>query len=404
MKSKNYHWKMVALLCGLAASAIGVCINCVGIFYTSVSDSIGVMRGSFAIHATISQLAISAVALFIPKLITRVPYKRMLLAGALAASLSTCAMATSRSLWLFYILGLIRGAGVGMFSTVPITIILTNWFHQKHGVATSITLSFSGLAGAVFSPLLAACITRFGWERAYLVMGSLILLLTLPALLAPFTVRPQDMGLHPYGEVRAEKSGTSANGQFSYRNLTFICLCIMTLLHTSIAGIAQHFTGFAASIGFSSEIGALMMSCSMIGNILTKLVIGFLSDRIGAVRASVSMIGTNIAALLLLLIGSSLGNGFILCAAAFLYGSVYSVANVGFSLLSKHFFGAGSYPKAYSVIGLLTTTGAALALPLIGYLYDFTGSYIPMFWVALAIHVIDLTLLAIIVKQRGRAQ
>ena len=45
------------------------------------------------------------------------------------------------------------------------------------------------------------------------------------------------------------------------------------------------------------------------------------------------MIGTNIAVLLLLLTGSFLSNSFILCLAAFIYGSVYSVANVGFSLL-----------------------------------------------------------------------
>lgn len=149
------------------------------------------------------------------------------------------------------------------------------------------------------------------------------------------------------------------------------------------------------------EVGYILI-IQPVGNILTKLIIGVLSDRIGAVRASVSMIGTNIAVLLLLLTGSFLSNSFILCLAAFIYGSVYSVANVGFSLLSKHFFGAGGYSKADSVIGLLKTTGAALTLSLIGYLYDFTVSYIPMFWVALAIHAIDSILLTVVIKHRGR--
>lgn len=400
MKTKNYPWTVVALLCGMAASSIGICINCVGIFYTAVSDSIGVMRGSFALHATISQLAISAVAALVPKLMERFPYKRLLLLGALLAAGSTCAMAFSRSLWLFYLLGLLRGTGAGLFSTVPLTIILTNWFHQKHGLATSITLSFSGLAGAIFSPLLTHCITAFGWEKAYLVMGALTLLLTIPAILVPFTVKPQDMGLQPYGAENNQKQGSVSVKPFSYKDIAFLGLCIMTLLHTSIAGIAQHFTGFASSIGFTAEIGALMMSCSMIGNILSKLAIGMLSDRLGAIKACVSMIGLNVAALLLLLVGSSVGNTLLLCVAAFLYGSVYSVANVGFSLLSKYFFGTQNYSKAYSVIGLLTTTGVALALPLIGYLYDFTGSYIPMFWAALGIHAVDLILLAVVVKSR----
>lgn len=74
MKAKlSFHWLLVVLLCGMAASAIGVCMNCVGIFYTPVSDSLGVLRGSFALHATLSQLATSFTALAVPKLIARFP-------------------------------------------------------------------------------------------------------------------------------------------------------------------------------------------------------------------------------------------------------------------------------------------------------------------------------------------
>lgn len=403
MKAKPaFHWVLVALLCGMAASAIGVCTNCVGIFYTPVSDSLGVLRGSFALHATISQLATSCIALAVPKLMGRFRYKRLLLCGVTVAVLSTAAMAFSRELWLFYLTGLLRGLGVGLFSTVPITIILTNWFHKSHltnwfhkshGVATSITLSFSGLAGAVCSPLFTRCVTVLGWENAYLVMAAAILLFTLPALLVPFTADPRQMGMRPYGDYGEQKDDCRPAATFRYKNAAFLCLCVMTLLHTSIAGIAQHFTGFALSIRLTAETGALMMSLSMVGNILTKLLIGILSDRIGPVKACISMILLNACALLLSLYGSASQSALVLYAAALLYGSVYSVGAVGFSLLCRRFFGLENYSKAYSVIGLLTTTGSAISLPLIGYLYDFTGSYLPMFWIALGFHGVNLALL-----------
>lgn len=394
-----FHWVLVALLCGMAASSIGVCMNCVGIFYTPVSDSLGVLRGSFALHATISQLATSITALAVPGLIARFRYKRLLLCGVAAAVLSTAAMAYSRELWQFYLLGLLRGVGVGLFSTVPITIILTNWFHKSHGIATSITLSFSGLAGAVCSPLFTRCITALGWQNAYLVMATAIGIFTLPALLVPFTADPRSMNMRPYGDYGDQNAVSISSSGFSYRTVAFICLCVMTLLHTSIAGIAQHFTGFALSIQLTAETGALMMSLSMVGNILTKLLIGILSDKIGQVKACVSMIALNACALLLALYGGSIGSAFVLYVAAFLYGSVYSVGAVGFSLLSRKFFGPENYSKAYSVIGLLTTTGSALSLPLIGYLYDFTGSYLPMFRIALGFHAVNLVLLAIVVRK-----
>lgn len=191
MKAKlSFHWLLVVLLCGMAASSIGVCMNCVGIFYTPVSDSLGVLRGSFALHATLSQLATSIIALAVPKLITRLRYKVLLICGTVVAVLSTVAMAYSRELWQFYILGLLRGASVGLFSSVPITIILTNWFHKSHGIATSITLSFSGLAGAVCSPLFTRCIDVWGWENTYLVMAAAAVIFTRQPCLCPLPSTP----------------------------------------------------------------------------------------------------------------------------------------------------------------------------------------------------------------------
>lgn len=52
-------------------------------------------------------------------------------------------------------------------------------------------------------------------------------------------------------------------------------MCIFTLLHTSITGISQHLSGIALSIHLSATSGAILMSLTMIGNISTKLLIGF---------------------------------------------------------------------------------------------------------------------------------
>ena len=40
-------------MCCLAASSIGLCTNAIGVFYTPVSKSLHVLKGTFAIHAII---------------------------------------------------------------------------------------------------------------------------------------------------------------------------------------------------------------------------------------------------------------------------------------------------------------------------------------------------------------
>ncbi|MCF2653084.1 hypothetical protein [Anaeromassilibacillus senegalensis] len=39
------HWLTVIACCGLAASSIGICTNAMGVFYTPVSEALGVGRG-----------------------------------------------------------------------------------------------------------------------------------------------------------------------------------------------------------------------------------------------------------------------------------------------------------------------------------------------------------------------
>ena len=54
---------------------------------------------------------------------------------------------------------------------------------------------------------------------------------------------------------------------------------------------------------------------------------------------------------------------------------------------------------AYAKIGFLISVGSSSSLTLIGYLYDFTGTYLYMLVIAMAFHIIDLCLLVIIMKK-----
>ena len=395
MKNKSYkHWLIVFFMCCLSASSIGLCTNSIGVFYTPVSESLNVLRGTFALHATLSTLFTAMTSLFMPKLMKKYNYKILLLIGVLLASISTFLMAYSRSILLFYILGILRGIGIGTYSMVPLTMIISHWFDEKHGIATSIALSFSGLSGAVFSPLLAYWILQYGWETTYMIMALCIIILTIPPLIFPWTVKPQDSNLLPYGYQKKEETKTiEHNSKFNVFTISFLCMSIMTLLHTSITGISQHLSGFATSLGFASSIGASLLSLTMIGNISTKLIIGFLSDIFNPVKACLIMIIANIVSLLMFILGMNSLHLPILMIAAFLFGSVYSVGAVGIPLLTRYYFKAENYSYAYSKIGFLTNVGSSLSLTLIGYLYDFTGTYQYVFLLAIIFHMIDICLI-----------
>lgn len=208
---------------------------------------------------------------------------------------------------------------------------------------------------------------------------------------------PGERGLKPYGyeeqpKEQEEKTAAAGNRTFSYMQANFILMCIFTVLLTSIAGITQHFSGYSQSLGLVETFGAALMSCSMIGNICTKLVIGFISDRLGPVKANLIMMGANAASILVLMAGTRAGTTSLLIAA-FLFGSVFAVAAVGIPLLTRYFFGNEHYAKAYAVIGFFTSVGSSSSLAVIGYLYDLFGTYQYAFAAAVSFLLINSLLL-----------
>ena len=383
-------------MCCLAASSIGLCTNAIGVFYTPVSKSLHVLKGTFAMHATLSTLITALTSLKMSKLIRKYNYKKILLIGVLLSSVSTWMMSYSRSVYLFYILGILRGIGVGIGGMVPITVIITNWFDEKHGLATSLALSFSGLAGAIFSPLLSSWITCYGWQMTYRLMAICIFILVFPVLIVPWKINPQEENLLPYGYQERKDTIKIQDKKISLITISFLCMCLFTLLHTSITGISQYLSGIALSIHLSATSGAILMSLTMISNISTKLLIGFLSDLLNPIKAVIIMILTNCLSLLLLFLGVIHQEIMLLYIGSFMFGSIYSVGAVGIPMLTRYFFGNENYARTYSFIGFLTNVGSASSLTLIGYLYDFTQSYQMVFIIALCFHLINLILLVVI--------
>ena len=394
------HWKVLMVCCGLTAASIGLSINASGVFYTPVSESLNIGRGDFAMHMTIFSLVTAISALFVPKIMEKMEYKKLLTLNVMIAVISTAIMAICRHLIVFYILGAIRGVSTGMFSIVPITIIMNHWFEEKHGLATSIVFSCSGLAGSIFSPILTNCIEMWGWQIGYVIKALLILLLCLPAMLYSFYVDPQDEGLLPYGFKESKKvKDENTKKHFSFLTIGFISFFAFSLLCSFITSVTQHLPGYGETLGYSAQISSMLLSASMIGNILSKLVMGVLSDKMGAIKATFVMSLCNILGILFLMNGSFAG---MLILGALLFGSCYAIGAVALPLLTKYLMGINNYAFVFPKISFASNEGSAISISLVGYIYDVFGSYMYAFVFALVFIILYLILLWIATKYYQR--
>ena len=402
-KDKN-HWIVMVVCCGLSSASIGLIINAMGVFYTPVAQSLGVMQGTIAAQGTITLILASGMSFSVPRVLKKYNYKKVLLVSIAIASISTIMMGFVTHILPFHLLGAVRGLSAAFFSIVPLTMIINQWFEKKHGLATSLVLGLSGMAGAIFSPIFASLIENFGWEITYFIKGLILFLLGLPAILYPFSMKPEDDGLLPYGQENSSKKAVmkiaieNEASKFKIVQVSFLCFLVFSTLIAALTTIAHHLPSFAASIGHNSATGALLLSAAMVGNVIFKVIIGLLTDAIGAINSCLLMIGINLIGLLMLMFAQ---NDWTFVLASFLFGALFSVGSVGAALLTKHFFGLRNYPKCYPFVSFIGGIGAALALMGIGYIYDFTGSFRATFIIALIFHALSMLLfIVVIVKER----
>ncbi len=388
---KGRYLIILASLCGLIASGVGLITNVAGLFFNPIVAELGLLRGAVSMTVTINNLLFAVGGLMSPKFMTEKTLKPGLIIGTAVVAGSTALLSATSSIMVMYILNALRGFASGILGFVFVTMVINNWFHSNVGLATSIAMGFSGLAGAVFSPIVSSVIQSSGWRTAYLMNAALMVIMNLPAIFLIPSIDPSVKGLKPLGEKAAVN--TSEAKTETARPIIMSLLVIMCVYAACGAGstsLTQHFTGIAEERGLAASVGATMLSACMLANTGGKVVLGALVDRIGAKKSLLTYAVLIMCAVLTMLF---IPSGTAMYVAAFFFGLTYSMATVGVVSITKDLFGLANYSRTYPKINLCGTMFSAAFSSIIGFMYDAFGSYnVPLF-IIMAMAVIDFVII-----------
>ena len=400
-----YGWWIVAGCFLLTFTGIGFDINSIGVFLKPVTESLGFDRGEFSLYFTIAALSMMVAAPFMGKLLSKYNIRLVMGIATTLLSVSFFLYSQSTQLMHFYLLSILLGIGSAGTHVIPVALLITNWFKEKRGLAIAIALAGSGIGGMLFNPVANYLITTYSWQTAYMVLGCILAVTTIPVALFIVRLHPSEMGLKAYGdttestETVADLKGFTMGEAIKTPGFWLLGL-VLLLIGVMNMGVQQHVPAYLNDIGHSPAFAANIVALFMGVLVLGKIVLGSVFDRFGP-RVGVIFIFTVFALAAFILTGSKVA------AIAVIFGLVFGFANaimtIPAPLLTAELFGQKNYGVIYGVMSIFYTLGSAIGMPLSGTIFDKTGSYLPAFYLYVGLALVTMLIALLSLNLGGKA-
>ena len=330
-----------------------------------------VSAASIVVTATIFLTGLS-----IGKVIQKIGIRGTMVLGCVLMALAFVMFAVSTVPTLF--LGfLCLGGGTTYCGYTPASLIISNWYGAKKGLALSAVFTGMSLGASFYSYAAGLLLAKWGLWGTGLCVGVFILVAGLPILLiflreapeaGPETSAPASTGKMPRGPV-LEIPAAQARKTRIFWLIMAVVLLSSGVVSTIQSYIPSHLQAEGLSALQASRVYSLMMLVGTLGTLLG----GFLSDQKGTrffiLYTSAAFF---IGAWLLVLSPRSMPA---LYAAAALMGLAYPLCSMTPSLLLSDTFCREAYTGLLGIAQASTFASIGFFFPLTGILYQASGSY-----------------------------
>ncbi len=378
-KKVFYGWYIVIGGAIITGAGIGIFSNCLGVFVKPVCEALGFSRGQFTLYSTISAVSAMMMLPWYGEMFRKRAMKNIMLCSSICCGLVPLGYSFCTKLWQFYLFAFINGVMINGITMMAIGVLVNNWFSEKKGIATGIAYSGSGLTAAIMVPVVGRVIETYGWQWGYRLLGLLGMSILVPTVLMIIKITPEEMNLKPLGAdkqqgdgaIKQELYGLTRNEAVKTTTF-FLLMAAFFTVGFGVSGMQQHTIPYLTDIGYSSAFANSIVSALMTAMICGKMGLGALFDRFGTLIGSIVGGLTILASAILLHFA---GIPIIPWVYAFFIGISAAVGSVPTNYLTGAYFGNKEFSRIYSIITMATSLGSAIGVPLSGWIYDQTGSY-----------------------------
>lgn len=280
-------------------------------------------------------------------------------------------------------------AGVAMAGTLyaPAFAAVTRWWGPRRVTALTAVTLLGGLASTVFAPLTAALLGPLGWRDAYLVLGAVLAVVTIPAHL--FGLR----GPWPAPDPGPATGAAEHAPADVVRSRAFRVLVVAVALATFAAyAVIVNQVPLLIERGMSTAEAAWALGLGGLGQVLGRLGYGRLARALRVRARTVAIFAATAGTTLLL--GVLPGPVPLLIAAAMLAGAVRGVFTLLQATAITDRWGATHYGRLNGLLNAPAMIATALSPWAGAALAEVLGGYPAVFVVLAVIAVVAAALAA----------
>ena len=400
MKKTSYHWLVLICCCGLITITFGL-NNITGLFFTSIAADLGCGIGQASMFLSVVNIVSGFAGPYCAMLRKKVNLRLTMLAGLILAICCYVGVYFAHSIYLLYFYAAVIGICNGLYGSTLVVELINNWFEKMNSTAVGIAMAFSGVAGAVLSPIMTSLIANKGWRISYLMAFSLLVIIFLVPSLFILRSTPKELGMSRFGE---EEKGIIDDQAKEKQKVKVFCpemllIALFPVVGACITSIGAHMAVYASTIGLTEAKGAVLVSTIMCGNLSSKVLLGLISDRFGPkISVFLTFVLTIGGLVILLLVPSSIF--ILLIAGAFIMGFSYAAGNVIAQGLCQIMFGKEQSADYFAWLNVPILCVSALNTSLIGFVYDACGSYKPSIIVLGSLFILSYILVLAAYKRK----
>jgi len=330
-------------------------------------------------------------------LVDRFGPRKLIGLGGVLTGLSWVLASGATSLTQLYLTyGVIAGLGTGIVY-VGVVGQVVGWFPDRRGFAAGVVAAGYGMGAILTTFPIADSLTSAGYQATLLRFGAIFGVVGLLAAL----------GLKPPPSATVEDGGGGVpTGQMLKTPIFWLMFAMMTMMSTSGLMVISQMAGFATEFGVAQMtvwgMAALPLALTIdrFTNGLTRPFFGWVSDRLGRENTmflAFALEGTAMTAWLATR-GDPLAFALLSGLVFFGWGEIFSL----FPSTLTDTFGTRNATRNYGCLYIAQGIGSILGGPMASLLHEASGTWVTVFYVAIAADLLT-AVLAIAVLKKLRA-